>query len=229
MNHKQLKYEEISPYWDILWPKQLHQPYSSMMMRKGHDSRIADKFKWRGWCVYEGYSVQGVMAGHKSSRKEYRTRGLWVSEKHRGKGIAQKLFELAETQAKNECCRWLWSYPRLQALGAYQKAGYEPFGETDRGKWDDCVRAKKDLSIITTTVWNITESPLELTGWAQNIDTYENQGILLGQNEEVRGNFLHITQHWVNDLYCYPLAAVGTDIQPVKEIRGDLKDPLHVL
>ena len=38
-------------------------------------------------------------------------------KKYRGKGIAQKLFELAETQAKNECCRWLWSYPRLSRIG----------------------------------------------------------------------------------------------------------------
>ena len=234
MKYKKINYEDISPYWDILWPGQLHQPYSSMLMREqngfyGHDNRIQDKYKWRGWCVFEDHRIQGVMAGHKSADKEYRTRGLWVGEKYRGQGIAQKLFELAEEQAKNECCRWLWSYPRLQALGAYQKAGYESYGPTDRGKWDDCVRAKKDLSIITTTVWNVTESPLENKKWLDEIDLMEDQGVLLGQNEEVRNNFVHITQHWVNDLYCKPLVAVGDKVQPVKEIKGDLKDPLHVL
>ena len=65
-----MNYEEISPWWDILWPGQIHQPYSSMSMQEGHDHRIEDKFKWRGWCVYEKHHVYGVMAGHKSAGKE---------------------------------------------------------------------------------------------------------------------------------------------------------------
>lgn len=227
---KQIDYDTIYPVWNILWPGQDHRSHSAMVMKGGHDSEIHEKYKWRGWAVYDGYGIVGVMAGHKSGPREYRTRGLWVKETHRGQGIANMLFAMAEKQAKNECCRWLWSYPRLQALGAYQKAGYESFGKPDRGEWDDCVRAKKDLSLITTTVWNIEQNPLEDPKWLQNIDLWDEQGILLGQNEEIRNDrYIHITQHWVNELYSYPLAALGTDISPVLEKIGDPSDPLHVL
>ena len=99
-----------------------------------------------------------------------------------------------------------------------------------RGEWDDCVRAKKDLSTVTTTVWNINENPLEDPKWLQNIDLWDEQGILLGQNEEIRNeSFVHVTQHWVNSDYAYHNAAVGSEIFPIIEKIGDLNDPLHVL
>ena len=223
-----VEYKTIIPYWDVLWPDQDHRQHSAMLMRGGHDSDIHTKYKWRGWAVKERGQIIGVMAGHKSSSREYRTRGLWVKDGHRGRGVARQLFQAAEAQAKMECCRWLWSYPRLQALGAYQKAGYEPFGPTERGLWDDCIRAKKDLSVVTTTVWNLTDNPLENLDWTTEVDSFDQQNFLLGQNEEVRDKFIHVTQHWVNEDYCYPLAGIG-DISPITEKRGDLEDPLHVL
>ena len=223
-----IDYKVIIPYWDILWPDQEHKQHSAMLMRGGHDSDIHTKYKWRGWAVKERGQIIGVMCGHKSSSREYRTRGLWVKEEMRGRGVAKLLFEAAERQARAECCRWLWSYPRLQALGAYQKAGYESYGPTERGLWDDCVRAKKDLSVLTTTVWTLQNNPLEHTGWCAEVDKFDKENTLLGQNEEVRGNFIHVTQHWVNEDYCYPQAGVG-DRVPLTEKRGDPTDPLHVL
>lgn len=223
-----IDFPDILPYWAVLWPGQDHQQFSSMLMMGKHDHHIKDKFKWRGWAVKNGSRTVGVNAGHKSAKGHYRTRGLWVAQDFRGKGIGQMLFNAAEEQAKNEHCRWLWSYPRLQALGAYQKAGFESYGPTNRGEWDDCVRAKKDLSIITTTVWSLFENPLEDQAWLEHIDMLDKDGILLGQNEEVRGNVIHITQHWLNDLVRQELVVPGNR-NPLQVIKGDPSNNAHVL
>jgi len=229
---KQITYDEILPYWDILWrDRERMIQYSAMRMMGGYDSDIKNTYKWRAFAVCDdkrGGKIVGVNAGHKSGAREYRTRGLWVSSEYRGRGIAQQLFKQLEDQAKHEMCRWLWSYPRLAALPAYCKAGYEPFGEADLGEFDHCIRAKKDLSVLTTTVWNIFENPLEDLQWLDQVDLLDKQGILLGQNEEVRGNFVHITQHWINDLWMQPESGVG-EHYPLHIHKGNPDNPIHVL
>lgn len=230
IKYKRVEYPDILPYWEMLWPGRDHSVYSSMLMRGGIDHHIKDEYKHRCWIAFDDTNMRtaGVMAGHKSESLCYRTRGLWVNPAYRGQGVAQGLFALAELQAKNEHCRWLWSYPRLSALPAYMKSGYEPYGEPDLGEFDHCVRAKKDLSVVTTTVWNIDDAPIEDVLWLDQIDVWEMQGSLLGQNEEVRGTFIHITQHWVNEMYCQPMGAVGNR-ECIRLTQGDVDHPDHVL
>ena len=85
ISYRQINYEEISPLWDILWPNQEHNPYSSMCMLGGTNVRIRDMYKWRAWGAFtQANQLIGCNAGHKSGSDEYRTRGLWVSERHRG-------------------------------------------------------------------------------------------------------------------------------------------------
>lgn len=229
---KQIDYEDILAYWGILWrDRERMIQYSAMCMQGGYDSDIKNTYKWRGFAACSDTlngKIVGVNAGHKTSARDYRTRGLWVSADHRGKGIAQMLFAQLENQAKNEMCRWLWSYPRLAALPAYQKAGYEPYGEPDMGEFDHCIRAKKDLSVLTTSVWSLNDNPLENPTWLDQIDLLDKQGILLGQNEQVRGNFVHVTQHWINDLWMQPESAVGNSY-PLHVHRGNPENPIHVL
>jgi len=222
-----IDYMEISQSWNQLWAEG-HEPYSSMLMNSGFDHHIKDQYKWRGFAVKHRGLIVGVNAGHKSSPRDYRTRGLWVDPDYRGQGIAQLLFEKLENQAQHECCRWLWSYPRLSALGSYIKAGYEPYGTPEMGDWDHCTRARKDLSIITTTVWNIFDNPTQDQQWVEEMDNFDKKGFLLGQNEEVRGNNIHITQHWVNSLYSHPHWAVA-EKNPLQTVVGDIDNPVHVL
>ena len=231
IKYKRIEFIDIVPYWNKLWGDRIHTVYSSMLMRGNHDYHIKDTYKYRCWCAYDSARkdrIVGVMAGHKSEPLCYRTRGLWVDPDYRGQGIAQGLFALAELQAKNEHCRWLWSYPRLAALPAYMKSGYVAYGEPDLGEYDHCVRAKKDLSVLTTSVWNIDDSPIEDSMWLDQINIWEMQGSLLGQNEQVRGTFIHITQHWVNEMYMQPMGAIGAR-ENVRIVVGDLDNADHVL
>jgi len=84
------------------------------------------------------------------------------------------------------------------------------------------------LSVLTTTVWNIDDCPIEDSMWLDQINIWEMQGSLLGQNEEVRGTFIHITQHWVNEMYMQPMGAIGAR-ENVRTVVGDLDNADHVL
>ena len=59
--------------------------------------------------------------------------------------------------------------------------------------------------------------------WIDSMDKLEDKEILLGQNYEIRGDRIHITQHWVNDLY------ETIEKKPLTLIRGDLNNKDHVL
>ena len=54
---------------------------------------------------------------------------LWVDEKYRGRGLATKLMNAAESEARNRGCRHVFlDTLSFQALGFYQKLGYTEFG-----------------------------------------------------------------------------------------------------
>lgn len=232
---KKVEFEDILPAWEKLWPGRENEPFSAMLRKGGYDSHIRDNYKYTCIAAYDwdnGGKLVGVNVGHRSAKNEYRTRGLWVDPESRGQGIAGMLFERLEQQAQWEGCRWLWSLPRLSSLPAYMKAGYEPFGEPMKADYEQNVRAQKDLSIVCTSVYSITDAPIDNDYYLESVEYYDNGGYLLGQNEEVRNNKLHITQHWVNDFYCTKFI---TDISeratfhPEVIKKGDIKSPIHVL
>ena len=65
--------------------------------------------------------------------------------------------------------------------------------------------------------------------WVEAVDELDKKGFLLGQNEQVRGNHIHITQHWVNDLYATPMVGVKNFMDPIERVYGELNNPIHVL
>ena len=73
--------------------------------------------------------IVGVNSGHKTTSNHYRSRGIWVDESYRRKGISQALFNATKDQAQKEGCTMLWSIPRKIALPAYTKFGFETVGD----------------------------------------------------------------------------------------------------
>lgn len=66
----------------------------------------------------------GVNSGHRTDSNHYRSRGLWVNEDNRGRGIGVQLLLSIEQQAKNEGCDLIWSYPRQTSWSTYAVAGF---------------------------------------------------------------------------------------------------------
>ena len=57
---------------------------------------------------------------------------VWVRPDHRGRGLARRLVEMAEAEARARGCHsaWLDSYS-FQAPGMYEKLGYRAFGRLE--------------------------------------------------------------------------------------------------
>lgn len=223
---KRINFEQIKPIWNILWKDRKQEPFSSMTMKGDFDSKIKDIYKFSAFGVYESGKLIGVNAGHKSAQLEYRTRGLWVAQDYRGNGVAQMLFTKLEEQAKAEGARWLWSFPRLSSLPAYMRAGYKSYGDPEKAEFEQNVRAKKDLSIVTTVTFR--EGQLDKT-FDNEIEILERQHKLLGQNTEIRNGINHVTQHWCNDHYIMWKSDKKVLPKPATIIIGDLDNPNHVL
>lgn len=204
---RRISYEEIIPAWNKLWKGRDNFSHSQMQMREGHAK--CNEFKFTGVGVFEkkpnpknSYEftekLVGVNAGHRSAKGEYRTRGLWVDPNYRGNGIAQQTFAFLETQAMNENCRWLWSYPRLSSLPAYMKAGYVPYGEPAMAEYEQNTRAKKDLSVLCTYTFDVDDPAFGDIKWWDVCRQFEDEGVLLGEETKQDGDFLRVTHHYCN-------------------------------
>ena len=73
---------------------------------------------------YDGDYLIGVNSGHMCENNQYRSRGLYVSDKYRGQGIGVKLLLATIDQAKIENADMIWSLPRQSSWKTYSVAGF---------------------------------------------------------------------------------------------------------
>ncbi len=136
---KQITFEEIEPFWEILWPDFNIEKRSGRLLLFGFDHSIIvnDNIKVSYFGAEVDGKIVGVNSGFKPKPHEYRSRGLFVLPEYRKRGIAQRLFNATQAQGYVENAITLWSMPRRPALPAYLKFGFkvlsdftkEEFGE----------------------------------------------------------------------------------------------------
>jgi GNAT superfamily N-acetyltransferase len=124
---KSLSWHTIEFIWQIhLWPDRVSkiEPNSAMSYKSGYDM-----YNMNTTPSFFGYYVNdelvGVNSGHSCSDNMYRSRGLWVDPKHRGKGIGKQLLVETINQAKREDARMIWSFPKRTSWKTYNSVGFE--------------------------------------------------------------------------------------------------------
>ena len=132
-------FEDIYPVWnEKLWPGRISkiEPMSNLYWRAPRDiikdNTIFDKYTPTFFLIKEDGLIVGVNSGFRTDERIYRSRGLWVRNEYRNRGIGKTLLMQAIIQGKSEECHWIWSMPRKEALPAYQAIGFKK-----RGKWID--------------------------------------------------------------------------------------------
>jgi GNAT superfamily N-acetyltransferase len=87
------------------------------------------------WGAFDDDIIVGVNSGHMTLYNLYRSRGLYVKEKYRGKGIGQKLLLKTISQGYFENAIGVWSYPNRKAWMTYHNVGFLLTGEEYNFNW----------------------------------------------------------------------------------------------
>jgi len=127
MTIKQISFDEVLPIWNIyLWPDRVSDitPTSAMNFIGGYDLQNMTSTPTFLAYMLEG-EIAGVNSGHMCKDNDYRSRGLYVFEKFRGRGIGTILLKATIDQAKLEGASMCWSYPRKSSWKSYLHAGFE--------------------------------------------------------------------------------------------------------
>jgi ribosomal protein S18 acetylase RimI-like enzyme len=138
MDIREITFEEIKPYWNILWKNYVDEGYDiskvNIWTQKNYCYKILNHFNNEQLVdllkpTYIAYFVDddivGVESGYKTNIDYYRIRGLWVDESYRNKKIATELVKWFENKSKE---KYIWTIPRQISLGFYLKLGFKITG-----------------------------------------------------------------------------------------------------
>jgi GNAT superfamily N-acetyltransferase len=126
MQLEKISFHQILPIWNnYLWPNRVSEitPTSAMCYLGGYDLVNMDSIPTFFAYMIDG-EIAGVNGGHMCNDNEYRSRGLYVFEKFRGKGIGTALLKATIEQAVKEEAALCWSYPKDSSWNTYAKAGF---------------------------------------------------------------------------------------------------------
>jgi len=126
MHLEKISFHQILPIWrDHLWPNRISEitSNSAMCYLGGYDLVNMDSMPTFFAYMIDG-EIAGVNGGHMCNDNEYRSRGLYVFEKFRGKGIGTALLKATIEQAAKEEASLCWSYPKDSSWNTYARAGF---------------------------------------------------------------------------------------------------------
>jgi GNAT superfamily N-acetyltransferase len=128
---KTITFEEILPIWtNDLWPnRQSAVEATSAMCLSGNHDIDNMKFVPTFFAYIIHNEIAGVNSGHMCKDLEYRSRGLFVFDKFRGRGIGTMLLKATIEKAKEEGAVLCWSYPRDTSWKTYMNAGFRLVSE----------------------------------------------------------------------------------------------------
>ena len=124
---EQISWDQILDIWkNRLWSNRISsiEPNSAMEFLGGYDM-----FNMSTTPTFFGLFVDnelvGVNSGHMCKNKHYRSRGLFVDPKHRGKKYGSMLLSRTIEQGRIESAELVWSLPRKTSFHAYEHAGFQ--------------------------------------------------------------------------------------------------------
>ena len=136
---KTITFEEVLPIWNThLWPDRQSSidPTSAMCYLGGYDlNNMQCDPTFFAYII--GNEIAGVNSGHMCKDQQYRSRGLYVFERFRGKGIGTLLLTATIEKSKNEHAVLCWSYPRYSSWLTYQKAGFLLSSDWEKSETSD--------------------------------------------------------------------------------------------
>ena len=124
----------VFPIWrNYLWPNRTEpiEETSALLFKEGIDMhyRSSEVFFVK---IEQNNKIIGVCSGQKTGEREFRSRGLWVAQTFRRKGLGLKLFFAVEETAKKRDCLHLWTLARYTSKPFYISMGMKDCGKTEQ-------------------------------------------------------------------------------------------------
>ena len=123
----------LSVWKSRLWPKRVEpiEATSALLFKKGVDLNYqsAEVFFIKAEVDQQ---IVGVCSGQRTGPKEFRSRGLFVAESFRKRGIGSALFRLVEKEAKQRNGSHLWTLARYSSKKFYLAMQMKTAGRTDK-------------------------------------------------------------------------------------------------
>jgi len=146
MKIRYIDFATVLPIWrNQLWPKRISpiETHSAMMYMDAplEMKNLLTTPSFFG--CYNDDELIGVNSGHLCVDHSYRSRGLWVNENFRRRGIGKALLLQAIAQAQLEEALFVWSYPRKSSWGTYKSAGFELASQ-----WEVCETSEANAYCI---------------------------------------------------------------------------------
>lgn len=125
----QIKYDDSKKCEDFILNGLISYNNKNCHFFAEYTTRKEQKF---GFCVYDGNKRIGGIYGYINTSTWLYIDLLFVDENYRGQDIGTELMNIAEKHARKNKCYGIrtetWSF---QALGFYEKMGYELYGQLD--------------------------------------------------------------------------------------------------
>lgn len=136
---KKIAFEDILPIWkNYLWPKRTDDitTTSAMTYLGGYDfENMQSEPTFFAYMIDN--EIAGVNSGHMTMNNTYRSRGLYVFDIYRGKGLGTILLKATIEQAKLEGASMCWSYPRQSSWKSYLNAGFSLSSDWEKSETSD--------------------------------------------------------------------------------------------
>jgi GNAT superfamily N-acetyltransferase len=136
---KKISFVKTYDIWkNQLWPNRISEitPTSAMSFMGGYElQNMTSNPSFFAYIIDN--EIAGVNSGHRTINDGYRSRGLYVFERFRGKGIGTQLLKATIEQAKLEHCNMCWSYPRKSSWKSYLNAGFELASDWEKSETSD--------------------------------------------------------------------------------------------
>lgn len=120
-------FQTVFPIWrDYLWPTRTSEitSTSAMVYLGGYNIDNINKT-----AVFVSYIINdrivGVNSGHICADNSFRSRGLYVFEEYRKRGIAQQLLCGIIDIAYDNNSEFVWSFPKYESWNTYKNVGFD--------------------------------------------------------------------------------------------------------
>ena len=134
---KDITWEEILPFWELLHPSRHQKKFAKMTFKRELKWDVPEEnLNINFFGEFNNNILCGVYSTHMTPNNLLRSRGIVVLSEYRKQGIATRLAKQAIKNCNLLNCDGVWAYPRVgSSLNAHLQAGYKQVSDLHESRY----------------------------------------------------------------------------------------------